>query len=405
MTPASPLRSRTLIAYLVSRFCSGAAMMMLRAGIGWHVFALTQSPFQLGLIGLVQFLPGLAFMLIGGAIADTRDRRRTMMIAQSVTMTAAIVLCVATGTGTVTLPLLYALVVVVAAAAAFDNPARAALLPTLVPREVFPRVVTIAATTQALSFATGPALGGVLIGTAGIPAVYGTYALLVAGSIASLALLGPRPPLGGAARAVSLSAILEGLRFVRRQPVVLGCMTLDMLAVIFGGATALLPVCATTILHVDAHGYGLLASSLELGALLTSIALVFLPTVRRAGPVLLVAVGVYGCATIVFGASRWFPLSIAAYMVVGIADQVSVVLRSTAIQLSTPDEMRGRVSAVNFVFIGASNQLGAAESGFVAALTSAPFAVVSGGVACLVVVAVIALVNPALRRYHVALRA
>jgi MFS family permease len=405
MMPASPLRSRTLIAYLVSRFCSGAAMMMLRAGIGWHVYALTESPFQLGLIGLVQFLPGLALMLVGGAIADTRDRRRTMMIAQSVTMTTAIVLCVATGTGTVTLPLLYALVVVVAAAAAFDNPARAALLPTLVPREVFPRVVTIAATTQALSFATGPALGGVLIGTVGIPAVYGTYALLVAGSIASLALLGPRPPLGGPARAVSLNAILEGLRFVRRQPVVLGCMTLDMLAVIFGGATALLPVYATNILHVDAHGYGLLASSLELGALLTSIALVFLPTVRRAGPVLLVAVVVYGCATIVFGASRWFPLSIAAYMVVGIADQVSVVLRSTAIQLSTPDEMRGRVSAVNFVFIGASNQLGAAESGFVAALTSAPFAVVSGGVACLVVVAAIAAVNPALRRYRVELRA
>jgi MFS family permease len=400
--PASPLRSRTLVAYLTSRFCSGAAMMMLRAGVGWHVFALTQSPFQLGLIGLVQFLPGLALVLVGGAVADTRDRRRTMMIAQSVTMIAAGTLCVATWTGTVTVPFLYLLVVVVAAAAAFDNPARAALLPTLVPREVFPRVVTIAATTQALSFATGPALGGVLIAAAGIAAVYGAYALLVAGSIVSLALLGPRPPHAPAAAAVSVAAIVEGLRFVRRQPVVLGCMTLDMLAVVFGGATALLPVYATEILRVDAHGYGLLASSLEVGALTTSIALMFLPTVRRAGPTLLAAVVVYGLATIVFGASRSFPLSLAAYLIVGIADQVSVVMRSTAIQLSTPDEMRGRVSAVNFLFIGASNQLGAAESGFLAALTSAPFAVVGGGVACLVVVAVVAAVNPALRRYRIA---
>jgi len=377
-------------------------MMMLRAGIGWHVFAITGSAFHLGLVGLVQFLAGFALVLVGGAVADTRDRRAIMMTAQSVAMTAAVVLLVATARGAVTLPLLYGLVVVVAAAAAFDNPARAALLPTLVPREVFPRAVTIAATTQALSFATGPALGGVLIAAAGIGSVYGAYAVLVFGSLVGLAFLGPRPPTGSTQRGVSLDAIREGLRFVRRQPVVLGCMTLDMLAVIFGGAAALLPVYAETILHVGPRGYGLLASSLELGALATSLALIVLPTVRRAGPALLGAVAVYGCATIVFGLSRWFPLSVAAYMLVGVADQVSVVMRSTAIQLSTPDEVRGRVSAVNFLFIGASNQLGAAESGFVAALTSAPFAVVSGGLACLVVLAVIAARVPELRRYRIA---
>ncbi len=377
-------------------------MMMLRAGVGWHVFAITGSAFHLGLVGLVQFVAGFALVLVGGAVADTRDRRAIMMTAQSVAMTAAAVLLVATARGAVTLPLLYALVAVVAAAAAFDNPARAALLPTLVPREVFPRAVTIAATTQALSFATGPALGGVLIAALGIGSVYGAYAILVCGSLVGLAFLGPRPPTGSTRRGVSLDAIREGLRFVRRQPVVLGCMTLDMLAVIFGGATALLPVYAETILHVGPRGYGLLASSLELGALATSLALIALPTVRRAGPALLGAVAVYGCATIVFGLSRWYPLSIAAYMLVGIADQVSVVMRSTAIQLSTPDEVRGRVSAVNFLFIGASNQLGAAESGFVAALTSAPFAVVSGGLACLVVLAVIAVRVPELRRYRIA---
>jgi hypothetical protein len=200
---------------------------------------------------------------------------------------------------------------------------------------------------------------------------------------------------------MSLRAVRDGLSFVRHRPIVLGCMTLDMFAVIFGGAAALLPIYAHEILHVGARGYGLLTSSLELGALLTSLVLSALPPIRRGGRALLAAVGVYGLATVVFGVSRWFPLSVGSYMLVGVADQVSVVMRSTAIQLSTPDELRGRVSAVNMMFIGASNQLGAAESGFVAALTSAPFAVVSGGLGCLVVLAVVALAIPELRRYRI----
>jgi len=183
--------------------------------------------------------------------------------------------------------------------------------------------------------------------------------------------------------------------------VVLGCMTLDMFAVIFGGAAALLPIYATEILRVGPRGYGLLTSSLELGALVMSLALTILPPIRRAGVALLAAVGVYGLATIVFGLSRWFPLSVLAYMTVGMADQVSVVMRSTAIQLSTPDALRGRVSSVNMIFIGASNQLGAAESGFVAALTSAPFSVVSGGVASLLVLGIVAAALPELRRYRI----
>jgi hypothetical protein len=177
-------------------------------------------------------------------------------------------------------------------------------------------------------------------------------------------------------------------------------MPLDMFAVIFGGATALLPIYATEILKVGAQGYGVLSASLEAGALVSALAMLALPPIRRAGSALLIGVAVYGAATIVFGLSHWFPLSIVAYALVGVADQVSVVMRSTAIQLSTPDELRGRVSAVNFLFIGASNQIGAAESGFVAALTSAPFAVVSGGVGCLVVVAIVARKLPALRAYR-----
>jgi len=177
-------------------------------------------------------------------------------------------------------------------------------------------------------------------------------------------------------------------------------MTLDMLAVIFGGAAALLPIYAADILHVGPRGYGILVSSLDIGALLCSAALTFLPPITRAGPALLLSVAIYGLATILFGVSRWFPLSVGAYMMVGIADQVSVVLRSITIQLTTPDGLRGRVSSVNLVFIGASNQLGAAESGFLAALTSPTISVVGGGLASLLVVLGIALAFPELRRYR-----
>jgi MFS family permease len=391
--------SRNFVCYLASRFCTASAMMMMRAAIAWHVYALSHSAFHLGLIGLAQFVPVLSLMLVGGAVADVYDRRKVMMAAQAIPLGTSLALLVATRSGVATLPLLYAAVVLNGVAWAFDSPSRAALLPTIVSRDAFPRAVTIASTNQALAFTTGPAVCGWVIASAGIEAVYAVPAGLVAGSLAVLLFVRSpgRPAAGGA---VSLRAIREGIRFVRRQRVVLGCMLLDMLAVIFGGAAALLPIYATEILHAGARGYGLLTSSLEMGSLVTSIALILLPPIRRAGPALLAAVAVYGLATIVFGLSRWFPLSVAAYMTVGMADQVSVVMRSTAIQLSTPDALRGRVSGVNMIFIGASNQLGAAESGFVAALTSATFSVVSGGVASLAALGLVAYRLPELRRYR-----
>lgn len=382
--------------YLASRFVSAAAMMLLRAAVAWHVYALSQSAFHLGLIGLVQFLPVPLLMLVGGAVADTYERRRVMMTAQGAVTACAAGLWAATATDAIGLPLLYAAVLLASVAWSFDGPARAALLPTLVPRETFPRAVTIASTSQALAFATGPALCGVVIAEAGIAAAYATMAALLAVALGLLALLRlARPPAG----TVSLRAIVEGLRFVRRNEVVFGCMLLDMLAVVLGGANALLPIYAQDMLHVGPRGYGLLAASLDLGALLASLVLVVAPPIRRAGVALLLAVAVYGLATVLFGLSRAFPLSVAAYMVVGMADQVSVVMRSTAIQLSTPDALRGRVSGVNMIFIGASNQLGAARAGFLAALTGATFAVVSGGLVSLAVAGVVALTMPRLRRY------
>lgn len=376
-------------------------MTLLRSAVYWHVFALTRSEAALGTVGLVQFVPALALTLVGGMVADAYDRRTVMRLAQLPYLLSAGLLFWATREGTVSLPLLYAAVFANAASFAFDSPARQAFLPTLVSLEAFPRAVTLASTAAALAFATGPALGGVLIAAAGIEAAYAAYGVLVAANLAGLGFVRPLRAVHER-REPSWQAVREGLAFVRRSPVVLGCMALDMFAVILGGATALLPVFANEILKVGPRGYGLLTSSLEIGALSMSLLLVLRRPVGRAGPALLWAVAVYGLATVGFGLSRSFPLSIALYMLAGAADQVSVVMRQTAIQLTTPDALRGRVSAVNMIFIAASNQLGAVESGFLAAATSAPFAVVFGGLGCLAVVAWTAWKIPELRRYRLA---
>jgi MFS family permease len=377
--------------------------MMLQTAVIWHVFALSHSPFQQGVLGVVQFAPALLLMLLGGAVADTFDRRRVVMLAQLPPLAAGALLCLATSRGFVSVRLIFGATFLIAVAGAFDGPARMAFLPGLVGKEAFPRAVVFASTTMAMAFVTGPALQGLLIALGRLDLVYALYGGLIGLALVFLSFLHPvEPPSAGGA--MSLRAIREGVGFVRRSPVILGCMTLDMLAVIFGGASALLPIYADQILAKGPKGYGILASSLEMGSLLMGLFMLTRPTVVRAGRVLLIAVGVYGAATIAFGLSRWFPLSVALYMIAGMADNVSVIMRSTAIQLSTPDELRGRVSAVNMLFIGASNKLGLAESGFVAALTNATFSVVSGGVGCLVVLAIVAARIPELRSYRTPLR-
>ncbi len=394
------LREPAFRGFLASRFCAATAMTGLRAAISWHVFALSGSAFDLGLLGAVQFLPALGLSLVGGAVADAYDRRRISQLSQTVAFAGALLLAGGSARGLVSVPALFALVFVLAVAAAFENPARAALLPLVVSRARFVPAVPIYSTLQALAFMSGPALAGVTIGAFGVKAAYAGAAALSAASVVGLAFVRPRPS-DGERRRVSLHAIREGLSYVRGQPVLLGCMTLDMFAVIFAGASALLPVYAEQILKVGPSGFGVLSAALEAGALATSLVLMLRRPVLRQGRALLIAAAVFGLATIAFGLSRSFWFSVGVYALAGMADQVSVVMRSTIVQLTTPDSLRGRVSSINMIFIGASNQLGAMESGFVAALTTASFAVVSGGVACVAIVGAMARFNPQLRRYRV----
>ncbi len=398
--PWAALRQPQFQIYSVGRLASATAMTLINAIVAYQVFRISDSAFQLGLVGLARFLPSLGLSLVGGAFADAHNRRNIAMASQVIPLAASLALLALTSSGQIELGYIYAIVLFIACAAAFENPARQALLPQLVRRETFPNAITVSSTIQSLGFVTGPTTAGFVIDGFGFATAYGVHAGLVMASLMSLAFLRPRPA-EGERRAVSLHAIREGVSYVWSRQVVLGSMTLDMFAVIFGGAVALLPIYAEDILEVGPLGYGILSASLEAGALLMSVALVLLPPIRRVGLTLLVTVAIFGVLTIAFGLSRWFPLSVALYAGIGMADQISVVMRQTTIQLSVPDALRGRVSSVNMLFIGASNQLGAVESGLVAAATNATFAVVTGGAGCLAVVAAVAARMPELRRYTV----
>jgi MFS family permease len=382
------------------RLASAMAAMLLQATIFWQVYHISGSEFQLAMLGVAQFIPSLGLSLLGGAVADRYNRQFITITAQLLAAASGAVLLVVTAQGNISVAWVYGMALIVGVSGAFEWPSRQALLPMVVSRESFANAITVSSTFQQLGFVTGPAIAGFAIAWKGPELGYGIYCGLFAVSVLTLVFLRPSA-VETPKRAVSLAAVGEGVRFVVSRQAILGAMTLDMFAVIFGGAAALLPVYADKILDVGDIGYGLLAASLDLGALLTSIALIFCRPIRRTGRALLIAVTFYGLATIAFGFSRSFPLSLAAYAFIGVADQVSVVCRQTTIQLNTPDHLRGRVTSVNMLFIGASNRLGAVESGLVASITSATFAVVSGGIGCLAVLGIVSWKMPGLRRYQI----
>jgi MFS family permease len=405
--PLEALRQPEFRLYTVSRLFATMGHAFMQAVLAWQVYDISGSVLSLGILGLVRFLPALGISLLGGTAADTYNRRNIIVVAQLVPLTCAMVLALATFGDWVRLELIYGLVVLLGLASSFEGPARAALLPAIVRPETFANAVTVGQTLQTLGMVSGPAIAGGVISVAGVGVAYSVYGSLVAAAMVPLLMLRYKQP--PRVQTVSIASvredIREGIRFVRQRPVLLGAMSLDMFAVLFGGAQALLPVYAKDILDAGPVGYGLLYSALDIGAFLTSLVLIMRPPIVRTGRTLIWVVILYGLFTVGFGLSREFIVAVVFYGLIGAADQISVVMRNTTIQLSTPDELRGRVSAVSQVFIGASNQLGAMESGFVAALSSATFAVVSGGVAATTIAGLIGWRNKELYDYQIPRRA
>jgi len=393
------LGERPFLLFAVSRFSQGISFTFLQATLAWQVYEVSESAAALAMLGLARFIPSLAVTLVGGAVADAWDRRRVIMVSQLLPLFGGLALAVLTFTGAVDLFHIFTFVIALGVAGSFEGPARQAMLPQIVARASFQKAVTFLTTIQQLAMALGPTIAGFSIAALGVHGSYGVQCVLVLVSLVAVALVELRYA-GAAPRPFSLTLIKEGLVFVRDQRILLGAMGLDMFAVIFGGAQALLPIYAQDILRVGPEGYGLLSSAQNVGASASAFLMLMLPSIRRTGRALLLAVSGFGLFTILFGLSDSLPLSILLFGLTGMSDQVSVVLRQTMIQMSTPDELRGRVSSVNQVFIGASNHLGMVESGLVAAATNAVFAVVSGGVACLATVGLVAWKIPEMVTYE-----
>ena len=360
------------------------------------MYALTGSAFFLGLVGLAQFLPMFLLSLVAGQMADRFDRRSIVRLCQLVEGCAVALLAVSSWGGWASKENILAIVFVIGAAHAFEAPTMQALLPALVPAEIFPRATARAASAFQTATIIGPALGGLLYAT-GEGIVYGVGALMffLASLLVSLIRVeGSAPPRapGG------LRSVFAGIAFIRGRPEILGAISLDLFAVLLGGATALLPIYARDILATGPWGLGILRSAPAAGALAMSAVLARVPPRRRVGRTMFVAVVLFGAATIVFAVSRSLPLSMAALVALGAADVVSVVIRSSLVQLSTPDAMRGRVSAVNSMFIGTSNQLGEFESGVTAAWLGAVPAALVGGIGTIVVALLWMRLFPSLRR-------
>jgi MFS family permease len=373
-----------------ARLLAVVAFQMQSVAVGWRVYEITGRALDLGLVGLAQFAPVFVFALLTGHVADRFDRRRVVAICHALLALAAAAMAWAASLHSPSVSVIYAILVVVGTARAFAAPAAQALLPNLVPERVFPNAVAWNAGIFHVAIVMGPALGGLLYGPLGARNLFCLCA--VAELLAFWALLGigarPQPNANGSAA----NDLIAGLRFVIKNRIVLGALSLDLFAVLLGGAVALLPVFARDVLKVGPSGLGLLRSAPALGATLVGIWIAHRPLQRRVGPVLFACVFAFGCATIVFGLSRSYPLSLAALLVAGAADMISVVVRQTLVQMRTPDEMRGRVAAVNVLFIGASNELGEFESGLTAAWLGVVPAVVAGGAGtCLVVLACLAL--------------
>ncbi|HEX8484206.1 MFS transporter [Sphingomonas sp.] len=398
-----PFRIPNFRAYWLSRLTGTVATSAQGIVIGWQVYGLAretmdirEAAFLLGMIGAAQFVPLFVLTPIVGLVADSVDRRWIVRATTALLMLVAATLGVLTWLGMLGLPALFGAAVFVGIARAFSGPAYSSLAPNLVPRESLPTAIAISSIAWQVGTIAGPSLGGLLYAIHP-DAAYATITGLLAVALAAIFFIGPVPQPPAQTDRHPLTRILEGFHYVRRNRLVLATITLDLFAVLLAGATALLPIYARDILHVGASGLGLLAAGMGIGAATTAIWFSFRPMTENVGVKMLVSVVVFGLAILVFGVSTSFALSMGALVIAGSADMVSVYVRSSLIQLHTPDEMRGRVSAVSQLTISASNELGEAESGLLASLLGPVGAVVFGGVGAIAVTLLWARLFPELR--------
>jgi MFS family permease len=402
----SPARGRVAFQYSNFRFYLTGRMLATIAGemqavaVGWQIYALTHRALDLGLVGLAQFLPGILLFLVAGQTADRFPRQRILQCCYvAFALISALLLALALHGLTSVWPV-YAALVMNGVVRSFNGPAAQAFLPLVVPEEVFPSAVALGSGVSQGAMVVGPMVGGLAYGLTGSPAP--VYAGSVVACLCAMVLMGrirvqavQRPR--GIARP---GVLLEGLRYLWRAKMTLGAVSLDMFAVLLGGAVALMPVYARDILKVGATGLGILRGSPGTGAVIMAMVLAHRPLKRHAGTIMLCCVAGFGACTVVFGLSRNVALSVAALVVLGACDMVSVVVRHTLVQISTPDEMRGRVSAVNMVFIGTSNEVGQFESGVTAAWWGTVPAVVAGGLGTILIVVLWSRLFPELRRVN-----
>jgi MFS family permease len=401
MTSASPDSARILFGhrpflfYFCARGFSEFSYQIAAVAVGWQIYALTSSAFDLGMIGLAQFVPTAALVFVAGHVADRYARKRVVQMCQIAAAMTAVFLAWGSYAGWLNVPEIFAAVAVFGTATAFESPAVAALLPAVVPQGLLQKGTALATAAFQVAMISGPALGGLAYGLA--PAV--PYAAMAAfwllAGLLNGAIAIDRPPV--AEEPSSFARLFDGVGFVRRNSAILGTISLDLFAVLLGGATALLPIYARDILQTGPWGLGILRGAPAAGALLMAAWLARHSIERRVGMRMFQAVIVFGAATVVFALSRWLWLSILALAILGAADTVSMVIRIALVQLRTPDAMRGRVGAVNFLFVNASYQLGEFESGITAALFGAVPAVVLGGVGTIVVALLWMKLFPSLR--------
>jgi MFS family permease len=389
-------RGRDFNMFLASRFLSTVAMQIQSVAVGWQVYEITRTPLALGLVGLAEFVPMFLLTLPAGDISDRFDQRRVLAASLLVEALCGVLLVLLTLGHLHKVFLFYLVMMLFGAARGFSGPAGQSLLPFIVSSERLPKSIAWSSSAFQTAVIAGPAIGGFLYAV-GPLAAYAVCAICFVGAGIGTATLGGRRPVRQVTGMTTLERVIEGVRFVRHRPVVLGAISLDLFAVLLGGATALLPVYARDILHVGPIGLGVLRSTPAVGAALVAISLGRRPLETRTGARMFAAVGIFGISTIVFGVSTNFYLSLAALFVLGASDMVSVFIRSALIQFATPDPMRGRVSAVNMLFIGASNELGEFESGLTAAWFGTVPAVVVGGIGTMLVVAIWMKLFPPLR--------